>query len=435
MNGMLFDGADEKPLKKQSAGREGGVPRLKVPVRNQMLMLHSDLDSLIAEEHPVRVVWSFVEKADLSELTRKIKSIEGHAGRPACDPRVLLALWLYATLDAVGSARALEKLTEEHVVYQWLCGAEPVNHHTLSDFRGACGEVLDHLLSEGIAALTSQGLVTLTRVSHDGMRVRASAGGGSFHTSKTLDRHLAEAQEQVALLKSAVDEDVSAANQRQKAARERAARERKERIEKALGQLPDLEKKRKRSDGERRASTTDPDARKMRMADGGWRPAFNVQFTVDTKSKMILSVDVNNNGSDGGQLLPAIQRCHEHSIYPKEVLADGGFVKKEDVETLSAAPYNALIYAPVPASKVRGQPAGPPYRNPTPAIKRWCKRMETKKAKQIYKDRAATSELANAQARNRGLQQFPVRGLAKVKAVALLFALAHNVVRTARLSA
>jgi len=431
MSDTLFPLGDDRPKKQEPVG--AGTPRVQVPIRNQMLMMYSDLDGLLAEDHQARTVWAFAEKADLSLLTNKIRAVEGHAGRPCCDPRVLLALWIYATLDGVGSARALAKLCEEHVAYQWICGGNPVNYHSLSDFRSNCGALFDALLIDSVASLRSKGLVTMNRIAHDGVRVRANAGQGSFRRGSRLDEFLKEAQEQVEALKQEIDEDPAASNLRRKAARERAARERKEKIEEALRQLPDLEKKRNRSGEERRVSTTDPDARKMRMADGGWRPAFNVQFTVDTKTAVVVGVDVNNQGSDGGQLLPAVERIkQQHGIYPEEVLADGGFVKKEDIEALSLPPYETTVYAPVPKPKVKGR--SEPYKTQTPEIIRWRERMDMPVSKEIYKQRGATVELVNAHARNRGLQQLSVRGLKKARAVALLFALAHNLVRTTKLA-
>jgi transposase len=435
----LFPVGDEKrpASQKMEAEPSGcGTPRLQVPIRNQILIIQSDLDSLIPDDHQARTVWAFADKADLSAVLSKIRSVEGHAGRPSSDPRVLLALWLYATLDGIGSARSLEKLCQDHVAYQWICGGNSINHHTLSDFRSNCGELLDALLMDSIASLRAKGLVTMNRVAHDGIRVRANAGQGSFHRHSTLDQFLEEAQKQVEALKNEIDEDPAASNLRRKAARERAAQERKEKVEEALRQLPDLEKKRKRSDGERRVSTTDPDARKMRMADGGWRPAFNVQFTVDTETAVIVGLDINSQGSDGGLLLPAVQQIKQrHEIYPHEVLADGGFVKKEDIETLSLAPYETTIYAPVPKAKIEGMPKDRPYTSETPEVTKWRERMGTPVAKEIYKQRASTVELVNAQARNRGLQQFPVRGLKKIRAIVMLFALAHNFVRMTKLVA
>jgi transposase len=88
------------------------------------------------------LVW---RSLDLSELYDRVKSREGAAGRPAADPSVLVALWLYATVEGVGSARALERLAESDLAYRWLAGGVPVNYHGLADFRVGHVEVLDRL--------------------------------------------------------------------------------------------------------------------------------------------------------------------------------------------------------------------------------------------------------------------------------------------------
>ncbi len=432
MDNTLFPVGSENP--KSGAKESGGVPRLERPVRNQVLMLNSDLEGLLPDDHQARMVWSYVEQADMSELYAAVRAVEGGAGRPAIDPRILLALWLYATLDGVGSARVLEKLCEDSIPYRWICGGVSINHHTLSDFRSQSGAVLDELLTDSVAMLRAKKLVTLNRVAHDGVRVRASAGSGSFHREETLERCLDEAQAQVEALRRELNDDPGAGKRRHKAARERAAREREERITEALKQYPDVKKKKKHDKDQARVSTTDPDARKMHMADGGFRPAYNVQLSTDCASQVIVNVDVIQSGSDSGQLEPAIQQIQKrHEMTPKEVLVDGGYVKQEAIENLSSLPHECTVYAPMPARKFQEKPKDQHCVEEPPHITAWRKRMETQQGKTIYKERAATAECVNAQARNRGLQQFPVRGLKKVRAVALLFALAHNVMRTASL--
>ena len=202
-----------------------------------------------------------------------------------------------------------------------------------------------------------------------------------------------------------------------------------------MRQYPDVKKKKKREKEEARVSLTDPDARKMHMADGGFRPAYNVQLSTDCFSQVIVNVDVIKSGSDSGHLEPTIKQIQaRHNVTPKEMLVDGGFVKQAAFEHLSALPQECVIYAPVPNPRVPGKPKDHPFKNEAPCVTQWRKRMETEEAKAIYKERAATAECVNALARNRGLQQFPVRGLEKVRAVVLLFALAHNVMRMASLS-
>ena len=166
----------ELPKQSRPQAEEGapGAPRLREPVRDQIELRAVDIDSLIGEDHPVRVIWSYVEGLDLSELEDRIKARGDRPGHPATSPRLLLALWLYATSDGVGSARALERLCNSHDVYRWLCGGVSVNYHTLSDFRVGCTDLLDRLLSEHLAALAKAGLVDLDTLAQDGVRIRAS---------------------------------------------------------------------------------------------------------------------------------------------------------------------------------------------------------------------------------------------------------------------
>lgn len=408
----------------------GGAPRVQRPVRDQVEFVESDLDSLIPDEHPVRTVWTFVEEADLSELYGAIKALEGGAGRTPIDPRILLALWLYATLRAIGSARELDRLCRAHIEYRWLCGGVSVNYHTLADFRSTSGPVLDQVLSASVARLRAAGLVTMERVAHDGLRVRAHAGSGSFRRKATLERFQQEAEEQVQALKRELRDDPGASSARQKAARLRAAAERRARVQAALQQYPDVHAKKKHDKDEARVSVTDPEARNMHMPDGGTRPAYNVQLGADTGSQIIVGANVLPSGSDHAQLVPAVETIQtQQGVTPNEMLVDGGFAKPADIEQLARAPYACTVYAPPTQYKDKeGRPLEPKQAE-GPDITAWRERMKTEQAQAIYRERAATIECVNALARNRGLQQFRVRGLVKVYAVVLLFVLAHNLMR------
>lgn len=207
-----------------------GAPRLREPVRDQVELRAVDIDSLIGQDHPARVIWAYVEGLELSELEDRVKARENRPGHPAPSPRLLLALWLYATSEGVGSARALDRLCDNHDVYRWLCGGVSLNHHTLSDFRVGCADLLDRLLVEHLVALNEAGLVNLEKLTQDGMRIRASAGTGSFRREATLDRQMAQAEAVVEELKREVDADPEASNRRIRAAKERVARERSERV-------------------------------------------------------------------------------------------------------------------------------------------------------------------------------------------------------------
>jgi len=423
------------------------APRVLTPQRNQIALRAVDLEATLPPAHPARAVWAFVEGLDLAALYHDIGSVEGRAGRAAIDPRVLMALWLYATVDGVGSAREIERLSDSHDAYRWICGGVNVNHHTLSDFRCARVEVLEQLLTHSVAALLRQGLVKLERVAQDGMRVRASAGAASFRRRSRLEQCRQEARNQIEALRGELEADPQASQRRRQGAQQRAAESREQRVNEALKQLTEMEKNKKKKPApkkdnesekdhpkrtEPRASSTDPEARVMKMADGGFRPAYNVQFATTTDSQIIVGVDVTNSGSDLGQLSPMLEQVQQHhGQRPTEWLVDGGYPRHEDLEAADAG--GTTVYAPVPKPKNATRDPHRPRAKDSVVIGRWRERMGTEAAKRIYTERAATAECVNAIARGRGLRQFLVRGVRKVKAVALWYALAHNLMRTVAL--
>jgi transposase len=419
------------------------APRVLRPNRSQLELRPSDLESLLAGDHRARAVWDFVEGLDLAALYTPIESVEGHAGRPAIDPAILVALWIYATSEGVGSARALERLCEDHDAYRWICGGVAVSAHTLSDFRVLHGAVLDDLLTQSVGGLMAEGLVELTRVTQDGIRVRASAGAGSYRRHQKLRTCLREARRQVETLRRELDEDPGALSRREAAARERAARERQQRVRQALARMQKEEKQR----GERakarpaeekkevRISTTDPEARVMRMADGGYRPAYNGQLATDAASQIIVAVDVVTQSTDHGQIEPMYKQIEQrYGSSPEAMLVDGGFVSLADIDAVEGR--GCRIYAPTMqrsrAARARDRRR---HRRDTPATLRWRRRMRTPRAKHLYRLRAATAECVNAIARNRGLDKLRVRGCAKARAILLWYALAHNAIRALSLRA
>jgi transposase len=408
-----------------------GQRRLRCAVRDQIEFQQCSLNEPLPEDHEVRSVWEYVCGLDLSPLVDRIQSVEGGEGRAAADPKILMSLWMYATLQGVGSARELDRLGRQHIAYRWLLGCVSMNYHTLADFRVNHGEFLDSLLTQSVAALVAEGLVSLERVAQDGMKVRASAGAASFHREPTLDKALADAEAQVAALKAELDGHANASKTRREAARLRAAEDRAERIRRAREQHAEIAAKK---GAEARASTTDPDARVMKMADGGFRPAFNVQLETATDSQVITGVDVTNSGGDQGKMGPMLdQHIERYSEPAKEQLIDGGFAKKEDIDKAEAN--GTTVYAPVMKSKDPERDCHTPRENDSPAVAAWRQRMATPEAQEIYKLRAATAECVNADARRCGLYQFRVRGLVKVKAVVLLYIIAHNFRRTVTLRA
>ncbi len=393
--GALFEGlavpADSTAALKRSTPK--GTPRVQSAVRNQVELRACDLDSALPAEHQARAVWAFVQALDLQALYAQIRAVQGSVGRAPIDPAILMSLGLYATLDGVGSARELDRLCESDDAYRWLCGGVGVNHHTLGDFRVGHAQWLDGQLTRNVAALLSQGLVSMNRVAHDGMRVRAHAGAASFRRRETLGQPMQDAQAQVQALKQEVADDPGAGTRRVRAARQRAATEREQRIACALEAMDEIDKsmsgkgKKRQADSpqadpardetartepvpdsqpvgeqtaekqpkeakqakkpkEPRASSTDHEARVMKMADGGLRPAFNAQLAVDTGTMIVTGVDLINSGSDMNQMLPMHEQHQErYARVPDEWLADGGFAKHGHIEQLESRA--TKVFAPV----------------------------------------------------------------------------------------
>lgn len=412
--------------------------RVVEPVRNQVEMVWRDLDSLVAEDHPARAIWGLLERLDLSGFYAHVRAVQGRAGRPATDPRVLLALWVYATVEDIGSARRLDELSERDDVYRWLRGGVPLNYHLLADFRTAHQVALNDLLTEIITTLLAEELVSLKRVAQDGMRVRASAGAASFRRERTLERLRQEAHQQVERLAAEVGGPGGPGSKRARAARARAAQERMERVERALAQLPAVRALKEPTEEEQakaRVSTTDPDARVMKMGDGGFRPAYNVELATDTSSHVVVGVTVTNAGTDTEEAQPMAAQVEARSGQrPEEYLVDGGFAPKQTAPALAAQ--GITVYAPVQKPKDPARNPYEPLKGDTPAVAAWRQRMGTPEAKSIYKERAATAECVNAQCRSRyGLQQFTVRGVSKVACLVLLTVITHNLLRWLALTA
>jgi transposase len=454
------------------------VARLYRPVRDQLEWMPRSLDSLLPEDHPARAIWQTLDQLDLRGFYAEVKAIQGHAGHPATDPKVLLALWLYATTEGIGSARQLDRLCNEHDAYRWLRGGVPINYHLLSDFRVANQAALDDLLTEIIALMMASGLVTLRHVAQDGMRTRASAGAGSFRGEETLARCFEEAKRQVERLAKARENPDPGISKREQAARERGARERTARIEEAIRRLPEvkavktrqsrvLAKDRRAKVTKARVSTTDPDAHVMKMANGGFNPAYNLEAASDVESQVIVGVGVVTKGSDGGQAWPMVEQIRRRLEKARQVaaakeeaaleavegapveapeptrgaagprapralegyLVDGGFVSRADFTEIEQA--GTTVYAPTrsPRTTTSGRSQAEPRPDDSAEVAAWRIRMETPEAKAVYKERAATAECVNAHFRRYGLEQLLVRSVAKVLSVLLLVAIAHDLLR------
>jgi transposase len=425
---FLFIPTKEYSQEHISQKNYNGKPRLKIAIRNQIEMITKSLDELLPQDHLARDVWTYVEHLNLAIVLKNIRSVEGNAGRPATDPKIFLAIWLYGTIKGIGSARLLEEYCREHDAFKWICGGVQVNYHSLSDFRSLQGEQLDDLLTQSVAILANKDIISLESVSQDGMRVRASAGSSSFRRQGSLRFNLELANMLVTDLKKEAEKNPGACKNRQETARRRALEEKTNKIKSALAELEEVRKSKVRAGKKEqrevkeedlnnvRASTTDPEARIMKMADGGFRPAFNVQFVTTNKGKAIIGVDVSKSGSDQKQTLGMIKQVEKrYKVVPKNWLQDGGFNNALELEKIVKAYKSCTVYMPPKDIKKHNE-----------ATLGLSKRMETEEAKKIYKERGETAEFANAQARNRGMQRFLVRGIDKAICVSLLFAITHN---------
>ena len=425
--------ADRSPRPRRTPSDPKRGARLREATRDQLAWGRIDLDATVTDDDPVRSIWALVERLDLSALYVPIEARDEVAGAPAIDPKILLALWIYATSEGEGSAREIARLTELHAAYRWLRGGVAVGYHTLSDFRTERSEVFSRLITQVLALLMQQGLVDLHRVAQDGTRVRASAGASSFRRTETLAALMLEARAHLDEITHAAAAD-PAISARRAAARKRGAEERIARLDAALAQVADVTATKQRSgakDATVRVSTTDPDARVMKMGDGGFRPAFNIQFATTTDAaRVIVGVDVTNRGSDMGQSTPMLAQIEARTgVRPAEFLIDGGYTQHHAID--AAAAQHVTVFAPVP--KPRNGDTRDPHvarASDSAAVAAWRERMGTEEAKQIYKQRAATAETVNADAKtHRGLDHLPVRGLGKALGSATLFALTYNLLR------
>ncbi len=376
----FFEAWRYNSIMSKDAINTSGAVRLRLPQRDQVLWQAQCLDDLLPKEHRARTLWAIVCKLDLLAFEWPIKARQGVVGRDATDRRILVALWLYASLRGIGSAQ-------------------------------------------------------------DGLRVRASAGSSSFRRGSTLEKLRQEAVEHIKALRQLFDDPQASAglSARQKAAKERAARQRQQRIEQAAALIPKLQARQEQSARRMsktqkstqqttpRASTSDVDARRMKMGDGGYRPAMNVQIACDTHSRAIVALEVSNQGVDYEQSEP-LRKQAEQTTQQKvaEHLYDGGYVKRECIER--ATQQGVTIYAPPKPPKNPDQRADgcDPCAGDSPPLAQWRTRMGSDQGKAIYKQRAATSETINAQMRRQGLTQLTVRGLRKAKCMALWAALAYN---------
>ena len=417
----------------------GEEVRLREPDRKQLILQTVDYATLISAEHPARAIWRVLEALDLSRFCAPIKARENSPGRDASDPRMLLALWLYGLSEGVNSAREIARLSTEHAAYRWICAGVSINYHTLSDFRSGHGAALDELFTQVLGLLMDQHLITLYRVAQDGTRVRASAGAASFRRKARLKACMRAARAHLERLNAEAEQDPTQCSARQRAAEVRAAREYEQRCQRALAQAAQLgaHKAEARNHPQRktatRISTTDPEARVMKMADGGFRPAYNLQFATDTQSRIIVGVGACNAGTDSQQLAPMLDEIERRTgALPRQQLADGGYMNFAAVE--QAAARGVEVFVPPRENRTYHIDPLTPQPGDSAAIAEYRQRMGSLQGKRIYLERAASAETVNADLKTwRGLDRLLLRGTSKVLMAATWSALAYNLMRSIKM--
>lgn len=406
----------------------GGKPRVRQPQRKQAVIRFEMPEDTLEPSHPARVLWDVIGTLELSAFLADAKAVEGAVGRSTLSPQMKLTLWLYAISQGVGSAREVARLSASDAAYRWIVGDLEVSHHTLSAFRVGHGQALDTLMTDILASLTHKGVLSLQLVAQDGIRVRAWASAPSFRTYGSLLACRQQAALHLkAVLASVDDPEISGAQQ---AAREAAARDFQGRVEEAITTVRELQKSR-RSEKPARASTTDPEARVMKMADGGFRPAYNVRMATAGSAmggpRTIVGLQVTNVGSDMGGIRPMLDQIEGRvGRLPKALLADANHAAHECIRDATRRGVDILVAVPE-FSKESG-----PNANTDAPIAQWRIRMQSEDAQSLYRARASLCELMNAHLRSHhGVNQFLVRGIGKVTCVALLAVIASNLLQHA----
>jgi transposase len=329
-----------------------GELKVKSVNRQQTTLAIIYVEELIAADHKARAVWELAGRMDLSRFSEALRTSQGCAGRPAWDPRLLVSLWVYAYSEGISSAREIERLMEWEPGMQWLGGLQVVNHHTLSDFRVEHKTALDELFTQMLALLSTEGLITLKPVMHDGTKIRAQAGGDTFRREKTLRQRVAEARAVVAAMGDPRAE--APAKDRQRAARERAARERATRMEAALRELTELQAM-KAGDEEKaavRVSLTEPEARMMKHGDNAIAPSYNAQITTDAEEKAIVGAHLSQCSSDAGSLMPALDEVVKNlQEKPAQAVVDGGFTNRDNIMQCAARQIDLVGSMPSPEER------------------------------------------------------------------------------------
>ena len=413
------------------------------PSRHQMEFKEECLDNFLPPNHKARKIWDFVQSLDTNPCFVKIRSMQGRVGRPTTSPHVLLCLWLYALTEGISSGRKIAELTMLHDAYRWICGGLSINRTMVCEFRASDSALFHQLLTSSLAIMLRADLLTSEDLAQDGTRLQAAAGFNTYRGENSLSDLLAKADGYIKEVESLTSKELEEVGTRKVSARRRAAREQKERLEEAQRELTQHQEDIKDNKASRskkevqkklencRASHVDPTVRKMKMGDGSFRLAYNVQFATGTDSRTIVGVQVTNT-LDPGTLATTMMQVHTRLKklglpFSKHWVADSAYSSAADITEAGALFPNCKVIAPTTLKNIKL--AKKPKKDDSKELLMWKKILGTDEFKDIYKKRCSTAEFSNMTTKERGFERLRVRGIGKVLSQSLLYALMHNMMR------
>lgn len=444
LNLFELDESNPKNRKQPPAHLQRKINR---PKRDQIEFKIGSLDDALESDHQARTVWNFIELLDFSRLYERYHSLNNGLGRGFVDPKILTALWIYAICDGVISARKIAKYCDENKAYIWICGGISVGHHLLSKFRSNFSDLFDEFVVQSISHLYDKGLITIKEVAQDGTKLLASAR--TMHRKKTLVSKAIGIRKYIKQLEEELQNGDFEKKEKKKKERELAENLRKkERLIQAAKELQKhketLNKNRAKNRNRRlsnkdasnlRASPTDPECRKMKMADKSYKPAYNVQIATDVETELVLKTHICQNSHDGGELAPMYSRLRgAYGVGINSYLADSAFRNKDDFVAMFES--GCSVYCPTQKKKtqaLRKRVLSGDCGKDTEADIDWVLRMEEEEANELYNRRIRVSETINAFFKNHGIHQLFVRGVKKVKGFIDLACLSYNVMTMKRL--
>ncbi len=358
--------------------------KIRKPVRNQLEFQMMALDDLIPEDHKAKFIWNFVQKMNTDPCFQRIKSLICGPGRYATDPELIFCLWLFAYSEGVSGSRQIVERTKHHDAYKWICGGISVNHTMLCEFRSAEPEIFEELLTSSLAVMMEQGFLEAEDIAQDGSKIKAAAGNNTCRREPSIQEQLEKATQYVRKIEEENQKNPDSYNKRRTAAKLRAGNERKALLEQSLEELEKIREIKRQSRRKKkevlekeavnaRVSTRDPEARRMKMGDGGFRMAYNLQLATGVASKVIFGVTVINSSDQGEAPRMVSKVAFRRKLLGLDPvlnwLADAAYSSIEDIEGVAERfPETRLV---APGKTITGSDPKNPKKTDSPAVRKW----------------------------------------------------------------